>query len=82
VKKGEKRPRKWSNQAPTGRQGEMGIRAQLASIARALADKRLTHKNRLEYLRHAERLQNELRQVTTERLKRQVEELESESPKN
>ena len=77
MRKGEKRPRKWSNAVPTGRQGEAGIRSQLSSIARALTDKHLSHKHRLEYLRHAERLQNELKQVTTERLKRQVEELEA-----
>jgi hypothetical protein len=77
MRKGEKRPRKWSNAVPTGRQGEAGIRAQLASIARALKDRNLKHKDRLRYLDHSARLQNELRLVTQERLQRRVEELEA-----
>ena len=77
MKRGEKRPRKWSNQAPTGRMGEMQIRSLLLSVTRAMRDKHLTHKQRLEYLRHAERLQNELRLVTQEKLRRQVEELQA-----
>ena len=81
MKKGQPRPRRWSNQAPTGRQSEAGIRSQLASIARALKDKTLRHKDRLRYLDHGARLQNELRLVVQEKLRRRVEELEANESK-
>lgn len=77
MRKGEKRPATWNNAPPTGRQGEQGLRTQLAAIARALKDKHLSHKDRLRYLDHAAQLRNELRLVTQEKLRKQLGELQA-----
>jgi hypothetical protein len=76
MRKGEKRPRAWSNEPVEGRMSLGVIRSQIAAVTRALRDKNLSHKNRLQYLDHAQRLDAELKAVTRAKLQRQIAELE------
>jgi hypothetical protein len=57
---------------PTGRPSERTIRSNLASIGRAMKDKSLSHKTRLEYLKYDRELRTELKAVTKEKLDRQL----------
>jgi hypothetical protein len=76
MKKGQPRPHEWENLPVEGRMSLTVIRSQIAAITRALRDKNLSHKNRLQYLTHAERLDKELKAITKAKLQRQLAELE------
>lgn len=77
MKKGERRPRQWNTAPVEGRMSVGCIRAQLAAIERGLRTKNLSNPDRLEYLRHAERLDKELKAVTRAKLQAQLQELET-----
>ena len=74
--KGEKRPHDWDNSPIEGRMSAGAIRSQILAISKAVKDKNLSHKDRLKYLDHAERLDRELKVVTKAKLQRQIAELE------
>jgi hypothetical protein len=77
MRKGEKRPHEWDNLPVEGRMSLTVIRSQIAAVTRALRDKTISHKTRLAYLGHAERLDKELKAVTRAKLQRQLAELET-----
>jgi len=57
---------------PLGRPSERTIRSNLASIGRAMKDKSLPHKTRLEYLKYDRELRGELKAIVKEKLDRQL----------
>jgi len=76
MKKGQPRPHEWDNLPVEGRMSLGVIRSQIAAITRALRDRGISHKTRLQYLAHTERLDRELKAVTKAKLQRQLAELE------
>ena len=80
MRKGQPRPRKWSTRPTPGFPAEQTIRTAMLGIARGLNGKRVPLKDRIEFLKHYQRLENQLKIVTTAKLKSQLAILESSSP--